>query len=144
MDSRTLKFIGAALYACEGTKARRDYRSENRYICSIELTNSDPKIISVFSAFLREIICADWLRVRGQLFLYPDLDEKKLKEFWSNASSIPLSQFQQSILLKAKVGKFKSNPNGTFKMRYSCKKDFLKLESIIEEMWEEAAVPLST
>ena len=105
MNTKTLQYIGAALYSCEGTKARRDYRSKKRYIYSIELTNSDPKIIKFFSKFLKEIIEADWTRVRGQLFTYPDLDETKLKKFWSKTANIPHRQFQKSICLKAKMNK---------------------------------------
>ncbi|MEI6144351.1 MAG: hypothetical protein WCP91_02005 [Candidatus Berkelbacteria bacterium] len=138
MNKKELTLIGASLYACEGTKARRDFRTKNGFIRSIELTNSDPNIISVFSKFLREIINADWSRVRGQLFIYPDLDETKLKKFWSDVADIPRNQFQKSIVLSAKIGKFKANPNGTFKIRYSCKSDFIKLEEIIDQMWQTA------
>ena len=140
MDNKALTILGASLYACEGTKARRDYRSKTRLIYSIELTNSDTRIIKSFSLFLKRIIKADWNRVKGQLFIYPDLNEKKLKSIWSNASQIPLSQFQQSIVLKEKTGKFKPNPLGTFKIRYSCKKDFLKLHEMIENLWRDAGV----
>ena len=128
------------LYACEGTKARRDFRIKNGYICSIELTNSDPKIIQIFSIFLHKIIKADRNRIRGQLFLYPDLSEKELISYWSKVSNVPASQFQKSIFLNIKNGKFKANPLGTFKLRHSCKKDFLKLQSIIEEFWREAGI----
>jgi len=68
MDTTLLKHLGAALYVCEGTKARRDYRTKNGFIYSIELTNSNPKIIQLFSRFLRDIIGADWSRVKGQIF----------------------------------------------------------------------------
>ncbi len=140
MNIKELTILGASLYACEGTKARRDYRGEGRYIYSIELTNSDPYIIKSFSLFLKKVIKADRKRVKGQIFFYPDLNEKKLKLFWSKASSIPLKQFQQSICLKQKMGKFKANPFGTFKIRYSCKEDFLRLQKIIENLWRDARV----
>ena len=140
MNDKALTILGASLYACEGTKARRDFRSKDRLIYSIELTNSDVYIIKSFSLFLKKIIKADWGRVRGQLFLYPDLSEEKLRSTWSKASKIPLSQFQQSIVLKKKTGKFKANPLGTFKIRYSCKEDFLKLQGIIENLWRDAGV----
>ena len=52
------------LYACEGTKARID-RRYNRLIYSIELTNSDPKIIKFFRLFLDEILKIDKYRIRG-------------------------------------------------------------------------------
>lgn len=140
MDKKTLKLVGAALYACEGTKARRDYRTKNGFIRSIELTNSEATIITLFSRFLNEIINADWKRVRGQVFFYPDLEENKLINYWSDKSGIPTTQFQKSILLKEKKSKFKASPYGTFKIRYSCKADFIKLEEILKELWVEAEV----
>lgn len=126
------------LYACEGTKARKDNRYD-RLIYSIELTNSDPKIIKIFSHFLDEIIAIDKNRVRGQLFIYPDLDETKLTRFWSEISGIPVSQFQKTILQKSN-NRFKSSPYGTFKIRYSSKKDFIKLQNIIDDVWRDAGV----
>lgn len=138
MTNKELETIGAMLYVCEGTKARRDFRTKNGYIYSIELTNSDPKIIHLFSIFLRRIIKADWSRVRGQIFLYPDLSEKDLIQSWSVISNIPARQFQKSIFLNKKDGKFKPSPLGTFKLRYACKSDFLKLEAIIEKVWRGA------
>ena len=140
MNNKELTILGASLYVCEGTKVRRDYRGENRYIYSIELTNSDPNIIKSFSLFLRKIIKPDWKRVRGQLFLYPDLNEEKLKLVWSKASGVPLIQFQKSICLKQKISKFKPNPLGTFKIRYACKEDFLKLQNMIGIMWKDAGL----
>lgn len=135
MNKKELTIAGAMLYACEGTKARKDFRGENRFIYSIELTNSDPRIISLFTIFLKKILNIDWSRARGQLFIYPDLIETELVQYWSNVSSIPISQFQKTIVLKAKLGKFKANPLGTFKIRYSCKKDFLRLQEIIDKVW---------
>lgn len=135
MSKEKLSILGASLYVCEGTKARRDYRRKNGYIYSIELTNSNPLVIKCFSKFLKKIIRADWNRVRGQLFLYPDLKEEKIKKIWSKESEIPLCQFQKSIYLKQKRGKFKPNPLGTFKIRYTCKEDFMKLQKIIKKVW---------
>jgi hypothetical protein len=140
MTNKDLKIIGAMLYVCEGTKARRDFRTKNGYIYSIELTNSDSKIIHVFSIFLKKIIKADWKRVKGQIFLYPDLMEEELIKYWSKVSGVSTNQFQKSICLKSKDGRFKVSPFGTFKLRYSCKEDFLKLQEIIEDVWRGAGV----
>lgn len=137
MKEDSLKIIGAMLYACEGTKARIDKRYD-RLIYSVELTNSDPNIIKIFRLFLDKIIKIDKKRIKGQLFFYPDLNETKLVKFWSGISAIPVSQFNKSICLKAKNGKFKSNPLGTFKIRYNSKKDFLKIQKIIENIWRDA------
>ena len=138
MTEKILKVVGAVLYACEGTKARKDRRYD-RLIYSIELTNSDPKIIKTFSRFLYEILEIDRSRIRGQLFTYPDLDEKQLINFWAEVSGIPHGQFQKSIFLKGSE-RFKPSSYGTFKIRYSCKEDFLRLQKMIDDVWRDAGV----
>ena len=66
MNIKYLKIIGAMLYVCEGTKAGVDKRY-NRLIYSIELTNSDPKIIKVFRLFLDTVLKIDKKRIKGPL-----------------------------------------------------------------------------
>ncbi|MEK7533075.1 MAG: hypothetical protein AAB542_01450 [Patescibacteria group bacterium] len=140
MTKKYLIVAGAMIYACEGTKVRRDHRFNNRYIYSIELTNSRPETIGLFSKFLKEIFEIDWKRIRGQLFLYPDHDKEKLISYWSRVSGIPKVQFQQVISLTQKNSKYKPNPLGTFKIRYSNKVDFLKLQKLIDGVWKEAGL----
>ena len=36
------------------------------------------------------------------LILYPDLSEKKCKDFWSKTSGIPISNFKKTQLIKGK------------------------------------------
>lgn len=138
MTKDTLKYIGAALYACEGTKARRDFRTPKGMIRSIEFTNTDPKIIYVFARFLREIINAEWAKVKGQIFYYSDLNEGYLIDFWSNVTGIQPGNFQKGILLKGKSVNDKVSHYGILKVRYSNKKDFLILENLIMELWRDA------
>ena len=140
MTSKWLKIAGALLYVCEGTKLRKDPRYRNTYLYSIELTNSDPKVIKLFMRFLLEYLKCDTTKVRGQLFVYEDHNIKKLMRFWSKASSIPTKQFQKVIILKSKNSKYKPNPLGTFKIRYSGKFAFLKLQSVIDDVWKSAGV----
>lgn len=140
MTKKNLTIAGAMIYACEGTKARRDFRYTNRYIYAIELTNSRPETVSLFSIFLKEILKVDWTKVRGQLFLYPDHDKEKLIQYWAEVSSIPISQFQQIISLTQKNSKYKPNPLGTFKIRYNNKVDFFKLQKIITGVWRDAGL----
>jgi hypothetical protein len=140
VTKKELTIAGAMIYACEGTKVRRDYRYKNRYIYAIELTNSRPETIRLFAKFLKEILKVDDSRLRGQLFVYPDHDKKQLIRFWAKVSDIPVKQFQKPIDLIQKNSKYKPNPLGTFKIRYNNKKDFLKLQSIITTIWENAGV----
>ena len=140
MTKKNLTIAGAMIYACEGTKIRRDNRYTNTYIYAIELTNSRPETIRIFSKFLQEIINAPWGKIRGQVFAYPDHDVGKLVRYWSQVSYIPISQMQKPILLKQKNSKYKPNPLGTFKIRYNSKENFLKLQSLIEKVWIDAKV----
>lgn len=89
---------------------------------------------------MRKELKVDSSKIRGQLFTYPDLNQKKVAKIWSCKTDIPLKQFQKVIILKAKVSKFKPNPLGTFKVRYSSKEKFLELQSIIDSVWRDARV----
>ena len=82
----------------------------------------------------------DIAKIKGQLFIYPDLDQKQVMRIWSRKTGIPVVQFQKIIMLKAKISKFKPNPLGTFKLRYTGKEKFLKLQSIIDSVWRDARV----
>ena len=135
VTSKELKLAGAMLYVCEGTKLRKDNRYKNTYIYAIELTNSDPKIVALFIRFLTQILKVDQAKLKGQLFIYPDLDKDAVTRIWSSVSGIKIAQFQKVIMLKAKVSKFKPNPLGTFKVRYTNKQKYLELQSIIDSVW---------
>lgn len=143
MTTRELRLAGALLYVCEGTKLRKDTRYKNTFIYAIEFTNSDPKIIALFRRFMIEQLKVDENRIKGQLFLYPDLDQKKVMNEWSRRTHIPINQFQKIIMLKAKVSKFKPSPLGTLKIRHSSKEKFLKLQSIIDGVWKDAGETVS-
>lgn len=140
MTRKQLEIAGAMLYACEGTKARRNPSWPKSFIYAIELTNSNPKIIGLFAKFLSKILKVKHNRLRGQLFVYPDHDVNKLIAYWSEISGISVKQFQKPIILKQKNSKYKPNPLGTFKIRYNHKVDFLRLQKMIENVWRDAGV----
>jgi len=131
-NRRELTLAGAVLYACEGTKLRKDTRGKNTYYYAVEFTNTNPKLARIFMRFLLEILDVDLPRIKGQIFFYPDHNEEKLREFWSSETGIPMRQFQKSISLKAKNPKYRPNPNGVLKIRTQDKETFLRLQCIIE------------
>lgn len=143
MIDKELRLAGALLYVCEGTKLRKDPRYKNTYIYAIEFTNSEPQVIALFREFMIRILKVDPREIKGQLFTYPDLDQRKVMLEWRRRTNIPLSQFQQVIMLKAKISKFKPNPLGTLKIRHSSKEKFLKLQSIIDTVWKDAGVSVA-
>ena len=140
MNSKELRLAGGLLYLCEGTKLRRDFRYRNTFIYAIEFTNSDPKLVSLFVKFMIKELKIDSEKIKGQLFIYPDLDQSKTMKIWSGRTHIPVAQFQKVIMLKSKVSKFKHNILGTFKVRHSSKEKFLKLQEIIDNIWRDARV----
>jgi len=140
MTPKELQIAGALLYVSEGTKLRKDPRYKNTYIYTIELTNADPRIIKLFMRFLLEEIKVDPKKIRAQLFVYQDHDIKKLVRFWSDESGIPSDQFHKVIVMKSQNSKYKPNPLGTFKIRYCGKNAFLKLQTIIDNVWQNAGI----
>lgn len=128
-----LLLIGAALYTCEGTKPREVRNHQKIY--SVEFTNTDPKVISLFLTFLRKIINPVEDRIKAELFIYPDLNENILIEYWSKITCIPRARLNKSIVLKGSGSKFKHNPLGTIKIRYHHKEHFTKLQGIIDKVF---------
>lgn len=135
MNFEELRKVGAALYLCEGTRMRLLRTQFNRKHYAIEFTNKEPRMMRVFMKFLREVIEPEEERVKAQLFVYPDLDEVRLKKYWSKVVHIPIRRFNKSILLVQKNQRFKPNPLGTLKIRYTHKEHFLKLQGIIDEVF---------
>jgi len=135
MIKRELELAGIILYKCEGTRLRRDsrYPNGNTFIYSIEFTNSDPVLIKFFLKFIRKVIKIEESRLKCELFIYNDLEKEKIENFWSSVCQIPLSRFHKTIVLIAKNSKYKPNPLGTCKIRYSDKKAYLKLNDLIEK-----------
>lgn len=133
MNVPDLELAGAVLYKCEGTKLRKDtrYPNGNTFLYAIEFTNSEPVLVKLFLEFLRKVIKVDDKRLKSELFLYPDMNKEKLKQFWSEITNIHPENFHKTIILKAKTSKFKPNPLGTCKIRYVGKEAFLRLNAVI-------------
>ena len=137
ITNKELSILGAALYSCEGTKLRRDKRRKNNvYHWVIEFTNSNPSLIKYFLVFLRRVIKIDESRLKGQLFIYNDLKQKRIEKDWSVISGIPLNNFNKTIILKSRNTKYKPNLNGTFKIRYHSKDAFQKLDLLINKIFQ--------
>ncbi|MBU4284751.1 hypothetical protein KKF60_02010 [Patescibacteria group bacterium] len=68
----------------------------------VRLSNTDYRLIKVFTKFLVNIIGVPKEKIKCTLILYPDLKEKKCKLFWRNIIKIPLSQFYKTQFIKGK------------------------------------------
>ncbi len=89
-----LFLLGLSLYWGEG---------DNKPNTSVvRLVNTDPRMVSIFCRFLREVIHVDPSRLRASLVLYSDLSDKKCKSFWSNVTRIPVEQFHKTQFIVGK------------------------------------------
>ena len=102
---------GAALYAGEG--AKRD--------SEVKFTNSDPRMIAFFCAWLRHFFEIDESRLRMRLYLHKGLDLEAALEFWSQLTGIPKTQFHKTYRAEPDPSiRTTKHPMGCAAVRYSC------------------------
>jgi AcrR family transcriptional regulator len=94
LKSNPLFITGLMLYWGEG-----DSKLENG---SVRLSNTDPEMIRIFSRFLQRVCRVLREKIRVYMILYPDLNEKICKKFWSKVSGIPESQFIKTQFIQGK------------------------------------------
>jgi len=68
----------------------------------VGFSNSNPTIIKFMINWFREFLEVSESRFRGQIWIHDNLDEKAAREFWSNLTEIPLSNFHKSYISKNK------------------------------------------
>lgn len=83
---RDLWFLGLGLYLGEGSKLHENIR----------IINSDPEIIFLAVKWFREICELETQNFTMSIHIYPDINEKWAKAFWSKSVGIPLSQFRKT------------------------------------------------
>lgn len=97
-DFEKLKFhplfiAGIMLYWGEGDKAS---------VHRVALTNTDPKMIKLFTLFLIEICKVDKKRLKVWLLLYPDLNDEECKKFWKEEAGLNSLGFNKSIFIEGR------------------------------------------
>lgn len=88
IDQTMAKLCLAMLYLGEGAKSRETFR----------FGNSDPKVIQLFLKLLRQAFLINDQKLRCHVQCRADQDVKTLEIFWSQVSSIPLSQFRKPLI----------------------------------------------
>ena len=86
--------VGIALYWGEGDRILKN--------CRVSLINTDPRIIRLFTIFLRSAVRVPEEKIRAWLILYPDLSEKKCLTFWSKVSGVPINRFAKTQFIKGR------------------------------------------
>ncbi|MFY9402496.1 MAG: hypothetical protein WAQ07_03690 [Candidatus Omnitrophota bacterium] len=103
IDSLTkneLKLIGIIAYWTEGSKTRDSL---------VKFTNSDPEFIRFSLKWLREVCLVPEDKIKIHLRIHDDLNKKKIEQFWSQITGIPLSRFYKTTFKKSNsLGKRKN------------------------------------
>ncbi|MBP7215827.1 MAG: hypothetical protein KBA46_00925 [Candidatus Omnitrophica bacterium] len=134
-EDEKLKIAGIMLYWAEGTLKGK----------TVDFSNSNPDMISIFMRFLREVCGVSEGRLRVYLYAYPGQDIERLKRFWSCVSGIGISQFTKPYI---RIG----NPNfshhklsyGLVHIRYNDKKLLGVIENWIKDFSQTFLVRAGT
>jgi transcriptional regulator with XRE-family HTH domain len=89
-----LELALAFLYLGEGSKKNIE----------TALGSSDPKILKLFLAGLKNIYNIDPNKIRCELYLRADQNPDKIKNYWSKELRIPLNNFKQVNIDKRTIG----------------------------------------
>lgn len=125
---RELFNLGIGLFLGEGTK-------KNKF--KVVLTNSDPKIIKLFLAFLKDICGVKEDKIKAALNVFDDINLQEALNFWQKETGIPQSRFVKTIVRKSKGGTYKNKSKyGTITIYVSN----IKLKQLIDRYCEKTFV----
>jgi len=87
LSIESLRLMGAALYWAEGSKTG-----------TLQFTNSDPHLILFFVRWVEAMFQIKSSTLKGRINMYPQQNEKALKQFWSDLTGIPFDRFGKSFV----------------------------------------------
>lgn len=136
ISRRDLFVFGLGLYLGEGCKTNSQVR----------MINSDPRIIQATVAWFR-MLGVEKRQFRLRLHLYPDSDVTQSLQFWSHATSIPVSQFQKHQIdrrIDKKAKKRRKLPFGTAQLTVQSggRKEYGVLFFRKIQLWNEAILSI--
>lgn len=130
LEEEKLKIAGIMLYWGEGSQ----WSGEK----IVDFANSKPEMIKIFLCFLRDVCGIDESKLRIYLYAYQDQDLKKIMNFWSKLTGIPLKNFSKPYIRKDfKVEKSGKMEYGLVHIRYYDKKLLLLIKQWIEQYTQE-------
>ena len=93
ISKRELFLIGVTLYWAEGAK-----KTQGRAGTQVDFANSDPAMVVLFVRWLRECVGVKKEDIVVRLHIHESYryNEARIKQFWSNKTTIPLSQFMST------------------------------------------------
>lgn len=98
LSEQAFKLSGAALYWGEGTKGN-----------IFQITNSDPRLIMFMARWIENMFGVSRANLKGRLNIYPQQNERDLKNFWSEITGIPVKNFGKTYIKPFSTGYKKNN-----------------------------------
>lgn len=132
LSDRDLLIAGTALYAGEGSKNDRDLR----------FSNSDPRMVALFCAWLRRFFDVDESRLRVRLYLHEGLDVDAAVAFWSALTAIPAHQFGRVYRARPDPSIRKAKHEyGCIGVVYSCARTHRTIMGLVSGLLSCEAIP---
>jgi len=128
LKERELKIAGIFLYWAEGGKPSKIHRN-----WTVDLANSDPKMISLFLKFLREICRINEGKLSVQLYCYANQDVEELKRYWAKVTKIPKEKFIKPYVRQDFKPYGRKMQYGLVHIRYCDKKLLFQIDDWIKE-----------
>jgi hypothetical protein len=117
--------ICGLLYECEGGKSQ---------FGTLEFTNSDPLLVSLFLKALRNSCKIDESKLRVAMHLHDYHNETVQKKFWSEVTGIPESLFFKTFNKSSTHKQKKENYQGCVQIKYfdvSIKRQLLAVKDVV-------------
>lgn len=102
ISDRNLYFIGLALFWAEGGKREK---------WNVKFVNSDQFVVKGIMQFFRKICRVADEKFTLRIHLYPNITEKDARQFWSQVTKLPLTQFRKSQYQISKSSKHRRPSN---------------------------------
>lgn len=97
LDRRDLMLLGAAIYWCEGTKAKPWHPDH-----ALTFTNSDPRLLDLYLGFL-EAVGIDRTRPTYRVAIHESADVQAAQRWWAERLGLPEERFQRPTVKRHQV-----------------------------------------
>lgn len=132
ISKRELMLIGAALYWAEGYK---NFNTARRNYPYIGFSNSDPQMMRVFIAFLKDALGIGSEKLRLEVHIYPQQSLSEACTYWHQVTEISEDWIKAYVAVSpASRGKRPNNllPHGTAYLRINNRQEFFKVRGLID------------
>ncbi len=126
-SKKELLIAGLMLYLGEGAKTRN----------TVDLANSDPKILKLFMHFLREIFVVREEKLRFYLYCFSDQDPEELIQYWCQALNVSALNFTKPYIRPVVKNSTRRMSYGVLHIRYNDKRLLEKILALCSSITDE-------